>query len=139
MFLLDPLDRLLLLQGIDPGDPGRGAWWFTPGGGLDKGESHRDAAARELLEETGIEVVLDGDPVWERTTDFPLDGRDYRQHEFFYLARLDVLAEVVPTHWTELEHRSLHGSRWWTEDELRATTDVVYPEWLREGLGRLLG
>ena len=37
-----------------PAAPDRGSWWFTPGGGLDPGESHRDGAVRELFEETGL-------------------------------------------------------------------------------------
>jgi 8-oxo-dGTP pyrophosphatase MutT (NUDIX family) len=42
--------KLLLLQGVQDGfDP----WWVSPGGGLQAGESFEDAAARELLEETG--------------------------------------------------------------------------------------
>lgn len=43
-----------------------------PGGTLEPGESPKEAAARELLEETGIEA-LDLRPVW--ITKSPTDGR----------------------------------------------------------------
>lgn len=46
-------DRLLLVRSADDGR------WMTIGGAVDPGESPRDAAVREALEEAGIEVRLD--------------------------------------------------------------------------------
>ena len=41
-----------------PGEAeGRGAWWQMPQGGIDEGEDPRDAALRELYEETGMRSV----------------------------------------------------------------------------------
>ena len=53
MLVIDADDRVLLLHGFDPARPGE-PYWFTIGGGAKPGESLADAAARELLEESGI-------------------------------------------------------------------------------------
>ena len=49
LILLDPAGRILLFSATDP----RGQVWFTPGGGVHRGESLDAAAVRELAEETG--------------------------------------------------------------------------------------
>ncbi len=48
-------EDVLLARWIGP----RGPEWTLPGGGLDHGEDPRDAAVREVDEETGYEVRLD--------------------------------------------------------------------------------
>ena len=55
---VDAAGRVLLLHGWDPRHPDR-PFWFTIGGAAEAGESLRDAGARELREETG----LDADPL----------------------------------------------------------------------------
>jgi ADP-ribose pyrophosphatase YjhB (NUDIX family) len=47
-------DRILMAQrGKEP----LKGWWSLPGGALEIGESLQDAVCREVLEETGLEVV----------------------------------------------------------------------------------
>ncbi|MFC5380821.1 NUDIX hydrolase [Aquipuribacter nitratireducens] len=131
VLLLDGRGRLLLLHGCDPARPATRSWWFTPGGGLDPGESHLQAAARELWEETGLTGVELHGPVAERSAEFTYDGVEYRQHELFYVSRLDAAdVAVEPGAHTDVETRALLGWRWWTARELASTEDTVYPEWL---------
>lgn len=58
VMLLNKNGQVWLGRRIDPegnGDPeGRGRWWQMPQGGIDKGEDPRQAAIRELTEETGV-------------------------------------------------------------------------------------
>jgi putative (di)nucleoside polyphosphate hydrolase len=49
-----------------PNDEGSGQWWQMPQGGIDKGEDPREAALRELQEETSVRSaeVLAESPEW---------------------------------------------------------------------------
>ncbi|MFE2292244.1 NUDIX hydrolase [Streptomyces sp. NPDC059452] len=134
--LLDPEDRILLLHGHEPGDPGND-WWFTPGGGLEGDESHEEAARREVAEETGITGIELGPVIWKRICSFPFDGRRWDQDEWYFLARTERTA-TDPRGLTELELRSVDGLRWWTSAELLATRETVYPTRLAELLRTLL-
>ncbi|MFC5906830.1 NUDIX hydrolase [Streptacidiphilus monticola] len=132
VLLLDPADRILLLHGFDPQEPGR-QWWFTPGGGVEEGEELQDAALREIAEETGIREVRIGPLVARRSSAFSFDGRHYDQDEWFFLAWTPT-TETDASGQTELELRSTDELRWWTVRDLLATEETVYPG----GLGALL-
>jgi 8-oxo-dGTP pyrophosphatase MutT (NUDIX family) len=138
VILLDADDRVLLLHGHEPDDPGD-TWWFTPGGGLEGDETREQAALRELAEETGITDVRLGPVLWQRYCSFPFAGRRWDQDEWYYLARTPGRAEAPgPQGLTELETRSVAGLRWWTCAELSAARETVYPTRLAELLRTLL-
>lgn len=135
--LVDREDRTLLLRGGDPARPGE-RWWFTPGGGLDAGETPAEGAVRELREETGLRIAPAelGEPVWHQVTTFSYNNRTYRQEQDFYLAR--VAEWQVDTSGFDVEERaSIDAHRWWTADELDATAETIYPAELAGLLRRL--
>ncbi|HEY4151766.1 MAG TPA: NUDIX domain-containing protein [Pseudolysinimonas sp.] len=126
VIVLDENHRTLLLRGGDPARPEAGTWWFTPGGGLEQGESAREAATRELREETGlIEATLRG-PIHHRDTEFDFDGQLFRQSEEYFYVVVPAFA-VSTEEWTELEKRAMLEWRWWPLDDLLRTAETVYP------------
>jgi 8-oxo-dGTP pyrophosphatase MutT (NUDIX family) len=138
VLLVDASDRVLLFAGTDPGRPEH-AYWFTPGGGLDPGESPAAGAARELAEETGLRLTPAelGAPVWSETVEFPFDGVWYRQEQEFFLVRVPAW-EVDTTGFNEIERASVSGHRWWSLAELSATAERYYPPDLPDRLAATL-
>jgi len=128
--LVDAGGRVLLLSWENSG----GRWWITPGGGMLPGETEEAALHCELLEEAGLAEFEIGSLVFERTHVIPWGEHLVRQHERYYLVRVDSLA-VEPT--IDLAEESVTGHRWWTLDELDATDERIAPPQLA-GLVRSL-
>jgi 8-oxo-dGTP pyrophosphatase MutT (NUDIX family) len=122
VLLIDDLDRILLqFFSLDGGSTGV---WITPGGGVEDGESHEDAALRELEEEVGLRDVALGPCVWQRSFVISAwEGRQFEQQELFFVCRVDsydVSSFVIED---EEERRVTTEQRWWSVEEIRAATD----------------
>ncbi len=131
-------DAVLLIRACDPSQPERGEWWLTPGGGVEDGESLEDAAAREVLEETGYRVAAGelGPVVATRVSEFDFDQVRYLQRDFFFALKVDRFTpEIVG--WDALEVRALLEPRWWSLDELEAMEETLYPNELADLLRAL--
>lgn len=120
--LIDSDGRVLLQQVEGLGD---GTVWITPGGGLEPGESHEQAALREIAEEVGHHAAELGPLVWKRVHEFLFRGVRYLQDERFFLARCEPF-EVDVSGLDELEREIVKGHRWWTVDEIKAAEGVVF-------------
>jgi len=136
VLLVDEWDRILLFRSRVPPD---GHAWYTPGGGIDPGESLPVAAARELREETGLVVAPEalGAPV-AYTSGFADLGwaSGWFRDDLFYHR---TAGHVVDTSgFQELEAGSIVGHRWWTVAELARATEPVYPLGLAELLADLV-
>jgi len=91
-------------------------------------ESFVEAAAREAREELGLNAAP-LEPLGCSLNEFTSRGIQYRQTEQFFLIRADesdvtVGSEVHEAHVIE----GILAARWWSLDELRATTQRVFPE-----------
>lgn len=126
LLVLDEDDRLLLMKTVAP-DTSRFARWITPGGGVDPGETHVEAAVRELHEETGQVVTEVGDVVRVDDFEVPWDDADHTHgHAEFFVVRLPHF-EVVDDDWTDDERTDILASRWFTLDELTNADEPVEP------------
>ena len=126
VLLFDRENSVLLFLTKAPDTSGI-ARWLTPGGGVDPGENHADAAVRELFEETGLTGVELGEPVWAHDFVVAWDDADHDTgHAEFYTAVVDRF-EPSNANWTDDEKVDVLEHRWWSLAELIATDEPYEP------------
>lgn len=119
--------KVLLLLGCDPALP-EVRYWFSIGGGLDAGETPAEAGARELREETGIDVSAArlGEPFGTFEVGFSWDGRDYVNESTLFALAL----EETPISFEgldQLESQSIFDAAWWSPEDLDHDGRAVDP------------
>jgi 8-oxo-dGTP pyrophosphatase MutT (NUDIX family) len=112
-----------LVQG-DMGDID--ALWITAGGAVEPGETFEEAAVRELWEETGISNVPLGPCVWVRKHVFRWRESVYESRERFFVVHVGEVS-VHCENWAEVEREFITEHRWWTIDEIAASSEVFVP------------
>ena len=136
--MADPEGRVLLFSGQERDEV---RWWFTPGGGVHRGETLEAAAVRELFEETGFKcteselgpVVATSSGLWFAGE----SGKLYLGAYSFFFLRVSG-TELNTDGQEDLERSVITGHRWWSVADLRATTDRILPPELADLMERLL-
>ena len=126
--------RVLLLHGWDPHHPDA-PFWFTIGGGAEQGESLRDAATRELREETGIVIDSEalGEPIAHNTVEFSWNGYDIVQGQTFYAVRVES-ADVTLDGLDDWERATTDKYGWLSAEDLggdERPADPAIPDLMR--------
>jgi 8-oxo-dGTP pyrophosphatase MutT (NUDIX family) len=127
ILLFDESDSLLLLLTASPLLATPVVRWLTPGGGVEDHESHAEGAVRELYEETGLVIPELGEPVWSMSGESHFaDGSRQTTYAEFFVARTQRFMPVRDN-WMANEHVDISDIRWWSLDELDATTEPYAP------------
>lgn len=105
-------NRLLLVNAYKS----RGDLWCAPGGGAEPHQSLPDNLAREVFEETGLQVTV-GAPCL--LNEFHDPERDYHQTEIFF--RCTLVSGVLDPSWEDPE-QIVSLRRWVTREEMAGLT-----------------
>lgn len=140
VLIQDEAGNLLLCRSAD------GQAWVPPGGTIDQGENFATAAVREALEEVGLPVEL-GQLAYVQ--EFRPARREEHVIEVAFRAKALVAhpteARAVPAGpaevpWSAWQIQDLDGPRrlvrWFSQAEVAALADPVYPPALRDQFWR---
>jgi ADP-ribose pyrophosphatase YjhB (NUDIX family) len=130
LFVFDPSNRLLLIRyrttpPVAAPHAHVRSIWFTPGGGLEPGETAREAAARELQEETRLSAPI-GPEVAYREQDVTFFIKKVCVVERYFVVRSET--PVIDTSYLVVsEGDEVLEVGWWSMTELRQLTDHIEP------------
>jgi 8-oxo-dGTP diphosphatase len=130
ILLTDEAGRVLLFRFVLAD---RAPFWVTPGGALDPGETHDEAAVRELREETGLRLPIGPEVARRQVSFIAIEGDMVEADERFYRVRVAHDAIDTSGH-TELERVVMQESRWFERAEIAAWPEEIFPEGLAQML-----
>jgi ADP-ribose pyrophosphatase YjhB (NUDIX family) len=135
VLLFDESGSILLIRFVVMRSDGEFVFWALPGGEIEPGETAIQAAGRELQEELGVELAVEG-PIRQDANQFMHQGEMQDNTDFFFTAgcarNAPRLAGVTPE-----EIRMMKEARWFSAAEVKALSDAVFPPDLAEWMLRV--
>lgn len=131
IILVNELERVLLVryEELVPADPrlsGPMSFWVPPGGGVMDGESFEAAVVREVEEETGVRIPVDGLPwIWIRDHQLMHEGKLKHFHERYFVFKVRT-----PDRLRNRTDESILDMRWWSCDEIERSSETFFPQGL---------
>lgn len=125
VIVLDKDNRILMVKHEHP----ERTVWMVPGGGIEEGENSAQAAVREVLEETGLEVETRG-LIWHVEE---VSARGQRFVNFFRAEITGGEASLGNDPELPASEQVLKEMRFMSREEV-AALENLYPEFLREEL-----
>ena len=123
--LFDEIGAILLIRFVAPREGGEFFFWALPGGEIEPWEAEADAAVRELKEELGIAVTVEG-PVYRDANMFLHQGEMQDNVDFLFQARCGR-AEPRLIGLTVEEIGMMKEMRWWTAEEIEGSGERIFP------------
>lgn len=106
------------------------SYWVPPGGSVEEGETFGQAAQRELYEETGwSNISINKEPIWKQevTLHALSDTKDITQ-EYFFVAKAPLGLTISRDNWTTNEREVVAGYKWWSVEQLKITSEKIFPD-----------
>jgi 8-oxo-dGTP diphosphatase len=135
--LFDQSGAILLVRFVVPREGGEFVFWALPGGEIEAGETEIEAAAREVREELGLELVVTG-PVYCDSNQFWHQGEMQDNVDFLFRAECGR-EEPRLIGFTTDEREIMKEVRWWSEAEVEASEERIFPVNLAERMRELSG
>ena len=135
--LFDEGGAVLLIRFVVIRPDGEFVFWALPGGEIEEGESEVEAARRELREELGIEMRVEG-PVYRDANQFWHQGEMQDNVDFIFRAECGR-EEPRLIGFTTDEREIMKEIRWWSAAEVGASEERIFPVNLAARMRELSG